>query len=411
MNKNIIENEIKTNILKDASDEEKVVVHYANFELIQEEHERMSSLAERIMNSMYNEVNEITLVTSLLDKEEIKLYEKEFFPIFSTELDTDILKILKKKFRKKYKTIFLDMPYEELKGLKTGCIKGKLTDESGNIYEIEFRLIKEEKYIKKIKEIYEVIKHNKIKWQNIYFPFAYKAYSLIIQEVSEELESRLSFLEKLNIEIDYPESIRKNVIDKLLCLNMREELVNPDVFVRPTEEQLYFEHRIEKCEEDILVSKEVEKFEFLYKDTKTLRIITKSDKYERMRLYFINHVSEELKKKITLYGNMKNFDRISNRKRENVLILRNIDEINEVLRQYEVFEKIEVTGISDENSMIIPIYDLEIEDKNEFLLKNKKKNLYLKIEYEETEYLTDKLSFMKSVLEEYLVDCNCIFTK
>ena len=32
MNKNIIENEIKTNILKDASDEEKVVVHYANFE-------------------------------------------------------------------------------------------------------------------------------------------------------------------------------------------------------------------------------------------------------------------------------------------------------------------------------------------------------------------------------------------
>ena len=411
MNKNIIENEIKTNILKDASDEEKVVVHYANFELIQEEHERMSSLAERIMNSMYNEVNEITLVTSLLDKEEIKLYEKEFFPIFSTELDTDILKILKKKFRKKYKTIFLDMPYEELKGLKTGCIKGKLTDESGNIYEIEFRLIKEEKYIKKIKEIYEVIKHNKIKWQNIYFPFAYKAYSLIIQEVSEELESRLSFLEKLNIEIDYPESIRKNVIDKILCLNMREELVNPDVFVRPTEEQLYFEHRIEKCEEDILVSKEVEKFEFLYKDTKTLRIITKSDKYERMRLYFINHVSEELKKKITLYGNMKNFDRISNRKRENVLILRNIDEINEVLRQYEVFEKIEVTGISDENSMIIPSYDLEIEDKNEFLLKNKKKNLYLKIEYEETEYLTDKLSFMKSVLEEYLVDCNCIFTK
>ena len=411
MNKNIIENEIKTNILKDASDEEKVVVHYANFELIQEEHERMSSLAERIMNSMYNEVNEITLVTSLLDKEEIKLYEKEFFPIFSTELDTDILKILKKKFRKKYKTIFLDMPYEELKGLKTGCIKGKLTDESGNIYEIEFRLIKEEKYIKKIKEIYEVIKHNKIKWQNIYFPFAYKAYSLIIQEVSEELESRLSFLEKLNIEIDYPESIRKNVIDKILCLNMREELVNPDVFVRPTEEQLYFEHRIEKCEEDILVSKEVEKFEFLYKDTKTLRIITKSDKYERMRLYFINHVSEELKKKITLYGNMKNFDRISNRKRENVLILRNIDEINEVLRQYEVFEKIEVTGISDENSMIIPIYDLEIEDKNEFLLKNKKKNLYLKIEYEETEYLTDKLSFMKSVLEEYLVDCNCIFKK
>ena len=411
MNKNIIENEIKTNILKDASDEEKVVVHYANFELIQEEHERMSSLAERIMNSMYNEVNEITLVTSLLDKEEIKLYEKEFFPIFSTELDTDILKILKKKFRKKYKTIFLDMPYEELKGLKTGCIKGKLTDESGNIYEIEFRLIIEEKYIKKIKEIYEVIKHNKIKWQNIYFPFAYKAYSLIIQEVSEELESRLSFLEKLNIEIDYPESIRKNVIDKILCLNMREELVNPDVFVRPTEEQLYFEHRIEKCEEDILVSKEVEKFEFLYKDTKTLRIITKSDKYERMRLYFINHVSEELKKKITLYGNMKNFDRISNRKRENVLILRNIDEINEVLRQYEVFEKIEVTGISDESSMIIPIYDLEIEDKNEFLLKNKKKNLYLKIEYEETEYLTDKLSFMKSVLEEYLVDCNCIFTK
>ena len=397
--------------MKDASDEEKVVVHYANFELIQEEHERMSSLAERIMNSMYNEVNEITLVTSLLDKEEIKLYEKEFFPIFSTELDTDILKILKKKFRKKYKTIFLDMPYEELKGLKTGCIKGKLTDESGNIYEIEFRLIKEEKYIKKIKEIYEVIKHNKIKWKNIYFPFAYKAYSLIIQEVSEELESRLSFLEKLNIEIDYPESIRKNVIDKILCLNMREELVNPDVFVRPTEEQLYFEHRIEKCEEDILVSKEVEKFEFLYKDTKTLRIITKSDKYERMRLYFINHVSEELKKKITLYGNMKNFDRISNRKRENVLILRNIDEINEVLRQYEVFEKIEVTGISDENSMIIPIYDLEIEDKNEFLLKNKKKNLYLKIEYEETEYLTDKLSFMKSVLEEYLVDCNCIFTK
>ncbi len=411
MNKNDIENELKIKIVRDIGDEEKVAIYHAEFELVEEEHERMSSLAERVMYSLYSEVDEIVLTAALLDNEEIKLYEKELNPIFDNDINRDILKILKKKFYRNYRTIFLNMPYNELENLEINDIKGELTDEKGEKYDIRFKLRKENKYIKKLKELYENFHKNKMKWQNVYLPFAYRAYSLVISEISKKLESRLSFIEKGSVKIHYPEKIKESVIEKVLCWNIKETMETPIILVRPTEEQLYYEHIIQKPKGNVLVSKEVSEFEFLYNDTSTLRIITKNSKYEKIRLYLVNQVSEDLKNKMSIYGNHRKLDRISNNKRENVLILRNIEEINELLSQYEMFKNYHISGFSSETEEIIPIYDLMIEGKNEFSIKNKKKNLYLTLRYEETEYSTDIVSFMKAILEEYLIDCNCIFTK
>lgn len=411
MNKDALENELKFNILKDMNDEEKVAVYHADYELIQEEHERMSSLAERVMNSLYGETEEISLMMSLLDKEEIKLYEKEFFPVFQEDAHTDILKILKRKFHRKYKTVFLNLPYEEIRKLNISYVNGEITDEKGKRHSVRFKFKKEEKYIRKLKEIYSVIRHNKIKWENIYCPFIYKAYSLIIDEIPEELEDSILTVDKLAVKVDYPSEIMDKVIEKTLCWNIREEMETPVILVRPTEEQIYYEHIFMKIKEDVLVCGEIKEFEFLYKDAGTLRVITRNRKYEKIRLFIINRVPEKIKEKIKIYGHMKRRSKKNSRKKENVLILRNKDEINETLKKYEIFGNFEITEISQSKKDILETYDLDMENKNEFLLKNKKKDLYLKVEYEETEYLTDILSFMKAVLEEYLVDCSCIFVK
>ena len=94
-----------------------------------------------------------------------------------------------------------------------------------------------------------------------------------------------------------------------------------------------------------------------------------------------------------------------------VLILRSIAEMNNVLQQYEVFDDYSIEGFADKNSRIIETYDLQIKNRDEFLLKNKRKRLYLRLKYIKSKYSSDIISFMKGVLEEYLVDCDCIFTE
>ena len=59
-----------------------------------------------------------------------------------------------------------------------------------------------------------------------------------------------------------------------------------------------------------------------------------------------------------------------------VLILRSIAEMNNVLQQYEVFDDYSIEGFSDENSRVIETYDLQIKNRDEFLLKNKRKIIF-----------------------------------
>jgi len=77
MDKKSLENLLKSRALENMSDEEKVAINHASFELLQEQHERVSSLIERVADSLNGEVVDYTIGTVLLDREEVRLYEKE----------------------------------------------------------------------------------------------------------------------------------------------------------------------------------------------------------------------------------------------------------------------------------------------------------------------------------------------
>ena len=249
-----------------------------------------------------------------------------------------------------------------------------------------------------------------IKWENIYCPFAYKAFSLIAEDFSESINNIENF-DKVTIKVDFPEEIRKSMIEKILCWNINEETEYPEILVRPSEEQIYYEHILEERDENVLVDKSTRNFEFLYRDGEFIKIITSNIKYERLKLYFIKNIDFNFAKKVRLCGNIKKYNRQNNQNTEMVLILRSIAEMNNVLQQYEVFDDYSIEGFSDKNSKIIETYDLQIKNRDEFLLKNKRKRLYLRLKYIKSKYSSDIISFMKGVLEEYLVDCDCIFTE
>ena len=413
MDKKSLENLLKSRALENMSDEEKVAINHASFELLQEQHERVSSLIERVADSLNGDVVDYTIGTVLLDREEVRLYEKEISPMFLSDLNKKVSKILfdeNTEEERVYKTIFLDMPYEKLKKIDEEKIDGEAIDEFGNKYKVGFRLVKEEKYIKKLKEMSEVIQRNNIKWENIYCPFAYKAFSLIVEDFSESINNIENF-DKVTIKVNFPEEIRKSMIEKILCWNINEETEYPEILVRPSEEQIYYEHILEERDENVLVEKSTRNFEFLYRDGEFIKIVTSNIKYERLKLYFIKNIDFNFAKKVRLYGNIKKYNRQNNQNTEMVLILRSIAEMNNVLQQYEVFDDYSIEGFSDKNSKIIETYDLQIKNRDEFLLKNKRKRLYLRLKYVKSKYSSDIISFMKGVLEEYLVDCDCIFTE
>lgn len=413
MDKKGLENILKLRALENMSDEEKVAINHASFELLQEQHERVSSLIERVADSLNGEVVDYTIGTVLLDREEVRLYEREISPMFLSDLNKSVSKMLfdeDSEEERVYKTIFFDMSYEKLKGIDGTKIDGEVTDEYGNKYKVVFKMVKEEKYIKKLREMSEVIQRNNIKWENIYCPFAYKSFSLEIEDFQENIEDIENF-DKVTIKIDFPEEIRKSMIEKILCWNINEETEYPEILVRPSEEQIYYEHILEERDENVLVDKSTKNFEFLYRDKEFIKIITSNIKYERLKLYFIKNIDFNFAKKVKLYGNIKKYNRQNNQNTEMVLILRSIAEMNNVLEQYEIFDGYSIEGFADENSRIIETYDLQIKNRDEFLLKNKRKKLYLRLKYIKSKYSLDIISFMKGVLEEYLVDCDCVFTE
>ncbi len=413
MDKKGLENILKLRALENMSDEEKVAINHASFELLQEQHERVSSLIERVADSLNGEVVDYTIGTVLLDREEVRLYEREISPMFLSDLNKSVSKMLfdeDSEEERVYKTIFFDMSYEKLKGIDGTKIDGEVTDEYGNKYKVVFKMVKEEKYIKKLREMSEVIQRNNIKWENIYCPFAYKSFSLEIEDFQENIEDIENF-DKVTIKIDFPEEIRKSMIEKILCWNINEETEYPEILVRPSEEQIYYEHILEERDENVLVDKSTKNFEFLYRDKEFIKIITSNIKYERLKLYFIKNIDFNFAKKVRLYGNIKKYNRQNNQNTEMVLILRSIAGMNNVLEQYEIFAGYSIEGFADENSRIIETYDLQIKNRDEFLLKNKRKKLYLRLKYIKSKYSSDIISFMKGVLEEYLVDCDCVFTE
>jgi len=63
-----------------------------SLELLQEQHERVSSLIERVADSLNGEVVDYTIGTVLLDREEVRLYEKEISPMFLSDLNKKVSK-------------------------------------------------------------------------------------------------------------------------------------------------------------------------------------------------------------------------------------------------------------------------------------------------------------------------------
>ncbi len=268
MDKKSLENLLKSRALGNMSDEEKVAINHASFELLQEQHERVSSLIERVADSLNGEVVDYTIGTVLLDREEVRLYEGEIAPMFLSDLNKKVSKMMFDEDADKegvYKTIFLDMSYEKLKEIDGEKIGGEVVDEFGKKYKVEFRLVKEDKYIKKLREISEVIQRNNIKWENVYCPFAYKAFSLIVEDFPENINNIEDF-DKVMIKVNFSEEIKKSIIERILCWNINEKTEYPEILVRPSEEQIYYEHILEERDENVLVDKSTRNFEFLYRD-------------------------------------------------------------------------------------------------------------------------------------------------
>lgn len=399
---------LKEKVIINAHNEELLSVYSTYLELIKERDDRLRNILKRTIYSLDKEDVDFNIVTVLLEREDIKIYEDNFKPIIYEDMYPNIFRALSTE-TKLYKTIFLEESAEGLQKLEDIIVNGVAIDVDGNEYNIEFELIKEEKYINEFQKLKKIVEHNKLKWVNILSPYGYKAYTLKIKEYDKELEN-IDDLKELKI--IYPDNIKEVVLEKILCWNIDKRLAHPNIVVRPTEEIIYFEHSFYAPTENVLVDLTLKHLEFCYCVDNNVYIITSERKYEVVDVYLLKNV---------IYNNLRYMD--TNLKREQFnkniekgteLVFRNKMDIENFFRLYNIKLKYKVLDVRTRiigDWKVIPTYDLKISDDSEFTIKNKRKKLYIYIEYEDSKYALDYLSYLKCELENHLLYYECIMVK
>ncbi|MCL1878999.1 MAG: hypothetical protein FWF80_09075 [Defluviitaleaceae bacterium] len=100
---------------------------------------------------------------------------------------------------------FAKLSYKEICNL----LKSGLEIENG----LKFTFKKNEKYLDKIKELYEIFKDNRIAWRTVYFPYAYKFLDVFLS-IDENGASNATLTEVLETEVLEKYSLKKGVIPR-----------------------------------------------------------------------------------------------------------------------------------------------------------------------------------------------------
>ena len=213
-------------------------------EMLDEFKDRIEYFESRIINSMSNDERNKNIYTLITEKENYYLYEDNFYPLYAEDLkEIELSGTIDKK--QTIKRIFIKKSYQDLLDLQGLVLDGNIIV-NGNYYEVKYKIEIDDKYLKQIKLLYDIFMINGQEWRTVNTANAMKIFKVTLDKYDVELENEKLDSKNTIINIEYDHLEEYIIENPLLLWNIQEKEIIGTMLVRPTENNIRYEH-ILKC--------------------------------------------------------------------------------------------------------------------------------------------------------------------
>ena len=213
-------------------------------EMLDEFKDRIEYFESRVINSRSNDERNKNIYTLITEKENYYLYEDNFYPLYAEDLkEIELSGTIDKK--QTIKRIFIKKSYQDLLDLQGLVLDGNIIA-NGNYYEVKYKIEIDDKYLKQIKLLYDIFMINGQEWRTVNTANAMKIFKVTLDKYDVELENEKLDSKNTIINIEYDHLEEYIIENPLLLWNIQEKEIIGTMLVRPTENNIRYEH-ILKC--------------------------------------------------------------------------------------------------------------------------------------------------------------------
>ena len=227
----------------------KAIISGSTIELYKHVKEEYAALERRIFEEAPKALRMPNLYTCVVDAEKYDMTDANMFPMFpedlrKTEIDaTEMISAVGNNREFYLYTCMIKADFLEIKKLLQNPrkFKGIIENEFGET-PAEFILKPNEKYLKKIEELYDVAKLNFLPWRSVNSAYLYKIFDVFvvaIEQWDDQLEVR-----KVSTEFD--EFSEKILYNPLPIWNIWETTIKANSYPQPAVDRKFFEHYLYK---------------------------------------------------------------------------------------------------------------------------------------------------------------------
>ncbi len=223
----------------------KVIVGNSTLELYNHIKEEYAALEQRVFDETPRAARLPDLITCVIPAEKYDVTDENLFPIFPEDLKKvevdaqEMIYNLQKNKEVFLYTCMIQADFLELKKLlqSSRSFKGVIENEYGET-PAEFIVKPNERYIKKIEELYHIAKLNYMPWRSQNTAYLFKLFDVYVVKI-EDWDQQLE-VKKVTIEFD--EFSEKILYEPLPLWNIRPVTIKANAYPQPAIDRKYFEH-------------------------------------------------------------------------------------------------------------------------------------------------------------------------
>ena len=209
--------------------------------------EMYRKLESRIMDDLAFDLNRYQITVGIVERAYLDPSHHLLSPIREEDMSVPAYDVLEVRRRIDEEgqslagTYFMEYDSLEIqKFLEKGKIGGRIYTDAGD-YPAEFRVEKNEAYLREISRLYEVFVSNGVPWQTVNAPYLYKFVNVYLEKLPEEITPAQKILK---VEPDLEEFAQRAYDHYIPIWNIRKLTMDSVGFPVPCEDHKSYEHTI-----------------------------------------------------------------------------------------------------------------------------------------------------------------------
>ncbi|NLP14957.1 MAG: normocyte-binding protein [Clostridium sp.] len=388
--------------------------------LIDYQEEAYKNLETRIYNEIEDPERKYDIYTTVCKKSDIDPVDEFLFPFFPedvAEKKIDMKEILKSIHRKEKMvlfTIFLKCDYSTICTVNPNKrYKGSIVTDNGK-YPISVCLERNQKYVSRIKELYEIFQKNEIPWRTVNSPYMNKFFDVLLVQCESFIDENEEIKE---IVFDLEDFEEYKMIDVIPLWNVERLKIKSDGFPMPAIDKVNFEHFISTkkmgSENGYLVDEHEHIIRYIRREEDGLTIVSPEEKTGTWDVLMVSQQKDKNmgNNDMEISNNSRKVSFINKYANRQSLIIRTKGEIARIINSFEVSKKFELCDVEikpTKNAHCIT-YDMNFFISDDIRVGNDKKVMVLRFraDTEESFITQDILSFLVSEIQMYFPEYEC----